>query len=123
MTKQNNLVFENEFIKVYKDATLALREEGDLWRTAEFPHWASVSNELLLLQDKTQYLERQVNERNPHKFIPILLKELSEKEDAMRKLSGSGSSGVLCLGQAQGLREAIQLIKSRLPDLDLYTQF
>lgn len=109
-------------IALYPGNTLAITVDNYTMQCT-LQKWQDVCRESLNHEFVVSALERQVNAREPNKFLPELIEELAKLEKAARKLATTEGAGHVMLGQAQGIRDAIEAIKAKLPDLDPYRRF
>lgn len=116
------IVFSRFGVTIYEDGSMSIAV-GDMSRHGTPEFFEESAREAFDLKWKVHDLERQVNARQPHRFIPKLLEELAEAEKEMRAVGSGTGAGLLARGQAQGIRESIERVKAALPDLEEYRQW
>ena len=102
----------NGMVRVKDDHIQILREDGWLMTSAPRYKWLKDAFLVEKYKKRISNLQRNINAREPHQFLPSAIKELEEKAKEADALRGSGDAGKIMWGQAQAYRDAVALLKS-----------
>ncbi len=106
---------EADGVAISPDGNLCLRDGEAMhsaWHSSSVKTWVETLAERNRLKWEVADLKRDINAREPHRFIADAIAELEKRATEAGALRGDGGAGKVMWGQAQAYRDAIALLKT-----------